>query len=285
MRVLVTGGSGFIGSVLCPMLEDVGHRVTVLDSQKPLVNAEWTKASIADDLFPYRELSKSDVIVHLAGIVGYPACDADPERAWAVNVLATKNLADFARGEDKRIIYASTQSVYGASTEMCHEDSPVGPLTLYAATKASSEILLQNLNAFILRFATGFGVSPKPRHDLLINNFAKVAVETGSLDIYQPSMRRSFIHVKDIARAIRFAITRSDTTGVFNIGDESANLTKAAIAEMVAKASGCSLVHGEGEDKEKRDYFVSYEKIHELGFRTKYSVQSGIEELVRFYQG
>lgn len=286
-RYLITGGSGYLGSVLTEQLASHDHEITIYDIADPHVslpgNCVFLRADICDERYFRPAIRDSDAIIHLAGIVGYPACDADPARAWQVNVDATKILARHAG--NRLIIFASTQSVYDPEVEVCDESTIMVPPTLYAETKAVSEGLLSTTNLITLRFATGFGVSPKMRDSLLINDFVKTAISRGTLEVYQSDFRRCFAHVSDMARSIIFALEHSEKMAhqAFNVGDESLNLTKGEIASAVADKTGCSLKVTGGADKEKRNHFVRYDKIHEAGFYAETTLATGIDELVRHY--
>jgi nucleoside-diphosphate-sugar epimerase len=285
MRILVTGGSGYIGSMLARLLRE--HEVTNVDLVYPLENqpSNHFKADICNDRYFKPLIEKAEVIVHLAGIVGYPACNADPGRAWEVNVDATRTLSRYA--ESRLIIYSSTQSVYGAAVELCTESSPIIPTSLYAETKAASETILGNTNLIVLRFGTGFGVSPKMRNDLLIHDLVRIALREGKIELYQPNARRSFIPVSDMARAIVFAMNNAKKMlhGSFNVGDESINLTKRDIVSAIVDRLGCEVVEASGEDLEKRDYFVSYDKIHEVGFQLRSDFNTELDAIIQYYKG
>jgi len=289
MKVLVCGGSGYIGTVLYPRLIDEGHEITILDPKIPPVplgpNTSFLPFSILDEDILARVVPVADITVHLAGIVGFPACDANPELAKQVNVDGTELIAKYACG--KPVVLASTQSVYGPVEGICTEETFLQPTSLYAQTKMWSEDILFDATPTIsLRFSTGFGVSPSMRHDSLINNFTRLAIEIKSLEVFQPQAKRSFIHVQDMARSIVFAIENIDKMlgNAYNVGSESMNLTKIDVATEIERQTGCTVSTIGGEDKEKRDYYVSYDKIRSLGYYTTIGLTEGVEELFSYYE-
>ena len=288
MNVLVTGGLGYIGSLA---VHEIMYRyspnfVRVFDkgdfsSFNDVTGPEFKKA-----------IKESDIIVHLASVVGYPACDADPNLAKKTNIGGMEELVEWAG--DRPIIFPSTQSVYDGrmmGKTLCTEDSVVYPTSLYAETKVQSEYLLKDSAAIIFRFMSGFGVSPKMRDDVLVNNLCKIAVQgssrlaegQGVLDIYQPEAKRSFIHVRDMGNLIAFAVENWHVMvgETYNAG--SVNITKGDLAKQIQKVTGCGLTLRSGEDQEKRDYFVSYTKLEETGWAPTVTLNQGIEELTRYY--
>lgn len=286
MHVTVLGGAGYVGSVLVPMLLEAGHEVAVFDN---LMYGGDALLSVADRI----AFSKTDIrgeywlpqdttVVHLAAIVGFPACRRDPALAVAVNQEATERLAGYLDGLGIRSVYASTGSNYGALDGICTEDSPLNPLSVYAKTKCAAETAMVRAGATALRFATAYGVSPRMRLDLLINDFTHKALREKHLVVYESHFKRSFIHVRDMARAILFALDRPGMAGeVYNVGDESQNFSKHDIVEMIRAKTGCYVHYAEvGKDEDARNYEVSYAKIKALGYRTAISVSEGIDELI-----
>jgi nucleoside-diphosphate-sugar epimerase len=226
-----------------------------------------------------------DVIIHLAAIVGYPACRKDPVLAESVNVDGTRNLIECVSNE-QLIIYASTGSNYGSVESICTEETPLNPLSLYGQTKTLAETMLldSSSNVVVFRFATAFGISPRLRLDLLINDFTYKCVSQGYLIVYEKEFKRTFIHVSDMARAILLAIDRRDwmVNNSYNVGNEAMNHTKKEICDMIASKTGAYIHYADvGEDADKRNYEVSYAKISNLGFSTTKTIEDGIDELIR----
>lgn len=294
-KILITGGCGYLGSTMVPMLLQEGYQVTVYDilrwgvsSLLPVMDNEnlvLVKGDVCDHdkLRPYVE--EADAIIHLSAIVGFPACAKEPENAVNINQKSTEFVASILR-KDQRMIYASTGSCYGAITGMCTEESKISPLTLYGETKAAGEAAARAAGGVALRLATVFGSSPRPRTDLLINNLLQLAMKLKTFDVYEGHFRRTFLHVKDCARAFIFALQHygAMTGQAFNVGDESMNMSKMDVARRIeAHIDGCKITESEaGEDLDKRDYEVSYAKIRELGYKVQYNVDDGIKELKKY---
>lgn len=293
MKILVTGGAGYIGSMLVPMLLGRGYKVTVYDTLlwgiKPLLHVsshpglEIISADTRDAKALQVAMSDQDMIIHLAAIVGYPACASDRARAITVNVDGTRNICDNLR-DDQKLVFASTGSTYGKVDGICNEDTPIDPLTLYGSTKWEAEKMVIEKGGVALRFATVFGIAPRLRLDLLINDFVYQAIHSKQIILYEGHFRRTFLHSKDAARSYLFAIDYYDKMrgSSFNVGDNSMNFTKRQIAELIQKYVEFYLHQADvGEDFDKRDYEVSYDKINKLGFRAEITIDEGIKELVK----
>jgi nucleoside-diphosphate-sugar epimerase len=294
MRVLVTGGAGYVGSVLVPRLLAQGHRVAVFDSLRyggqallPSFEDEgfhFVRGDVRDAASLAECVRSADIVVHLAAVVGYPACMKHPELARQTNVDGTRNVVA-ALSPSQLLVYASTGSSYGKLETVCTEESPLQPISLYAMTKSEGEALaLGHPRTISLRFATAFGVSPRMRMDLLINDFVHRAVVDKQLIVYEPHFRRAFVHVRDMAGAVLFAIDRCDAMigRSYNVGDESLNLTKEHIARKIRDHVAFYLHFADvGHDVDERDYLVSYERIRELGFHVTVTLEQGIRELAR----
>lgn len=295
MKILVTGAAGYIGSVLVPALLEKGHHVRALDnltytgtSLLPYFRNnkfEFVKGDVREEQVMRDAIRDRDAVIHLAAIVGFPACRKAPQVAEEVNWSASKLLGDLA-GRDRLVLYGSTGSNYGAVTDgVCTEETPLNPLSLYARTKASAEkYLLENCRTVAFRFATGFGLSPRMRLDLLVNDFVNTAMKMRYLVVYEAHFMRSFIHVTDMARAFTFALEHADRMEgqIYNVGSESMNFSKAQVCELIRKQVDYYLHYADvGEDPDKRHYVVSYKKINDLGYRTQVDLECGIEELVR----
>ena len=292
-NILVTGGAGYIGTSLVPKLLDLGHEVTVFDNLMvggnqllPFFKYDNFKF-IRGDIRKIDELKEvvkdKDVIIHLAALVGFPVCRLNPQLAREINVDGTVNLIDSCTDEQV-IFYGSTGSNYGAVTDICTEETPLHPLSLYGETKTKAEqLLMERGNTIAYRFATAFGVSPRFRLDLLINDFSYKCIKDGYLVVYEKNYMRTFIHVSDIAECFTFGIKNMDKMmgNVFNVGDDNMNHSKEEICDMIGKKTGAFIHYEEiGEDADQRNYVVSYEKIRDLGFKTSISVEHGIDEVI-----
>lgn len=297
-KVLVTGGAGYVGSVLIPELLHKGYHVKVLDnlmynsmSLLPYFvydNFDFIKGDIRDEKAVQKALQDVDVVVHLAAIVGAPACHRDQRLAEEVNFAGTLNL-DKYRSRSQGIIFASTGSNYGAvENGVCTEQTPLNPLSVYGVTKTNAEQhLLNSGNTVAYRFATAFGLSPRLRLDLMINDFAFQALKNGMLVVYEKHFKRTFIHVRDMARSFLFAVDNFDRlkNEIFNVGSEKANYTKEDICLKIKEKVNYHLYFADvGSDPDQRNYEVSYEKIRSKGFETTISVDKGLEELIKAYR-
>lgn len=284
-----------MGTVLIPMLLDRGHEIIVFDRLMFGGNAllsflnnrnfKFFKGDIRDKEALRSAVAGQDIVIHLAAIVGFPACRENPDLARTTNVEGSRNLVS-VMNKNQRVIYASTGSNYGALVdEICTEDSPLNPLSIYGKTKTEAEkILMDNGNCTAFRFATAFGVSPRLRLDLLINEFVYQAVKQKYLVIYESHFMRTFIHVKDMARAFVFAVDNLTKTNgqVYNVGDDSLNFSKKQICDIIAEKTGALIHYADvGEDADKRNYIVSYKKINDVGFKTTISVETGIDEMIK----
>ncbi len=297
MKILLTGGAGYVGSVLVPELLNKGHQVRVFDNlmhnQASLLpyfintNFEFVRRDIRDSDAVSEAVKDVDLIIHLAAIVGAPACRKDERLAEEVNYLGTVNI-DKCRDPSQGIIFASTGSNYGAVEGICTEESPLNPLSAYGVTKTKAERhLLDSGNAVVYRFATAFGVSPRMRMDLFVNDMVFQALRNQAIIMYEKHFRRTFIHVKDMARGFVFAVENYDSlvNNVFNVGHESMNYTKEDIVLKIKEKLDFYLHFADvGSDPDQRNYDVSYQKIREKGFETIYTLQDGIEELIKAYQ-
>jgi nucleoside-diphosphate-sugar epimerase len=298
MRILVTGGAGYVGSTLVPMLLDLGHRVRVYDALKfgghgllPCCENrffELTKGDLCDEKALAKALDGIDAVIHLAAIVGYPACKKEPQVAQATNVEGTRTLMRL-RKKDQKVLFASTGSIYGSVPDyVCNENTPRAPITLYGETKAKAEeMVLDGGNSVAYRFATAFGVSNRMRLDLMPNDFTYQAVKNRNLIVYEGGFKRTFVHVRDMARSFIFALERWDDVkdDVYNVGHETMNFTKEDVARQILKHVDFYLHFAEvGHDADQRNYEVSYEKIRKKGFETTIDLDRGIAELVRAAQ-
>lgn len=302
-RILITGGAGYIGSVLTEHLLEKGYNVTCLDNlvhgQRSLLhyvhksNFDFIYGDVRDESLIKRILPKFDIIIPLAAIVGMPLCNKKPFDARAINTDAVKFI-DKERSSNQLIIYPNTNSGYGISSGefYCTEETPLAPISLYGKTKCEAEkILLESGKpALTLRLATAFGVSPRMRLDLLVNDFVYQAVTLRCIGLYEKDFKRNFIHVRDIARVFEhcidnFEIMRGGKNQTYNAGLEDANLSKKELALKIKEhLPKFAIFEGEGEDIDKRNYIVSNDKIMKTGFMPKYSLDFGIRELIRGYE-
>ncbi|MFX0134691.1 MAG: NAD-dependent epimerase/dehydratase family protein [Candidatus Hodarchaeota archaeon] len=295
IKTLITGGAGYIGSILIPFLLNEGFKVTIYDlllygghSVLPFIsnkNFFFIKGDIRDRETLNRHIKKNDIIVHLAAIVGLPACNKDKKLAYSTNVTGTKNIIDNL-SPNQQLIHASTVSNYGASTgDTCDENTPLEPISCYGKTKTEAEkIVLEFKNTICLRFATAFGVSPRMRLDLLINDFVYQAYINKFLILFEKTYKRTFAHVQDLSKSIIFAIKNFEKMkhSIFNIGDNSNNYSKEEIALKIKERIDYYLHFADIEaDEDKRNYDVSYDKINSLGFKTAITVDEGIDELIK----
>jgi nucleoside-diphosphate-sugar epimerase len=296
-RVLVTGGAGYLGSILCEHLLDAGHSVTVLDSLQhgtaPLFHLgadprfDFVLGDARDESVLRPLLTRHDVVIPLAAVVGASACDRDPERAESVNVGAIR-LLERLRSPAQLVVFPNTNSGYGTRGDagLCTEETPLEPISLYGRTKVRAEAeLLARPNVISLRLATVFGLSPRMRLDLLVNHFVHMAVTQGYLVLFEGHFRRNFVHVRDVADAMRHAIANAPALAgrAYNVGLDGANLTKAELAERVrAQVPGFHVTQAEiGRDPDRRDYLVSHERMRAAGFVAGRSLDDGIRELVK----
>jgi nucleoside-diphosphate-sugar epimerase len=296
----VTGGAGYIGAILVPQLLGRGHHAIVLDNfmygQTPLldwvsdpklevVRGDARDASLLRSLVP-----RADILIPLACLTGAPRCERDPIGAQSVTIDAIETLLEI-RSPAQAIIYPTTNSGYGIGQEgiHCSEENPLRPISLYGRLKVEAERrILEARSSVTLRLATAFGMSPRMRLDLLVNDFTYRAVTDRFLVLFEAAFRRNFIHVRDIARAFLHAIDHFEEMagGPFNVGLDDANLSKWELCEAIRKHVP-EFFWTEapiGEDPDKRNYVVSNEKIRKTGFTPDFSLDRGIRELVSGYQ-
>jgi nucleoside-diphosphate-sugar epimerase len=228
-------------------------------------------------------LNYFDVVIHLAAIVGYSACRRDEKKAYEINHLATKNIAENLDA-DKLMLFASTGSNYGEVDGICTEETPTNPLSIYAKSKELGEIEVAKRENFVAyRFATAFGASPRLRLDLLINEFTYLAQTQKYLVIYESHFMRTFIHVRDMANSFLFAIENADKMSgeIYNVGSNSMNYSKKDVCDIISSKTEVYIHHADFDgDADKRNYVVSYDKINALGFDTTTTVEEGVDELL-----
>ena len=300
LRILVTGGAGYLGSVLCERLLDAGHHVTVLDSllyqQNSLFHLcanprfEFVHGDARDNSVVGGLAKDADALIPLAAIVGAPACDRDPLLARSVNLEAIR-LLNRVRSSGQLIVYPTTNSGYGTKTGdvFCTEETPLEPISLYGQTKTQAEQeLLQSPNVVTLRLATVFGMSPRMRLDLLVNHFVYAAATDGYLVIFEKDFKRNYIHIRDVADCFLYCIENSNSMAgrAYNAGLDTANLSKQDLALSIKKHVPKFYIHFAevGSDPDKRNYIVSNQRLREAGFEAKRSLDEGIVELLKGYR-
>jgi nucleoside-diphosphate-sugar epimerase len=299
-KILITGGAGYIGSVLATKLILLGHKVTVVDklmystdSLNHLFfyeNFQLIKKDIRDQSFNKNFFKKFQFIIPLAALVGAPICDKNKKLAVAINYNAILSMIKKI-GKSQKIIFMNSNSGYGIGekNKFCDERSLLKPISLYGKTKAQAEIeVLKHKNSICYRLATVFGYSYRMRTDLLVNNFVYKAIKNNILRIFEPHFRRNFIHVSDVVEGIVFAIKNfSKMKGnVYNLGISSANITKLQLAKKIKKyykKLRIKIIYGV-KDPDQRDYFVSNRKIESLGFVARVSLDRGIKEMLYIFK-
>lgn len=300
MKILVTGGAGYIGSILVPMLLNEGHEVIIVDNfmynQTSLLDychnekLMIIRGDARDKKLISKCLEKVDAIFPLACLTGAPLCSKDPIGAQTTNFDAVKMILDLC-SKDQMIIFPTTNSGYGIGQKgvYCTEETPLNPISLYGKTKVEAEkIVLNRENSISLRLATVFGMSPRMRIDLLVNDLTYRAVKDHFVVIFEGHFKRNYIHIRDVTRAFIHAIDNFETmkNEPYNVGLSDANLSKLELCAKI-KEQVPDLVYLEapiGEDPDKRDYIVSNEKIERTGFKPLYSLEVGIKELIKGYQ-
>lgn len=300
MNIFVTGGAGYIGSILVPKLLELGHTVVVLDSFKyrqfALVEAcQYEKFSVIrgdarDESVLREQVSKADLIIPLAALVGAPLCNEDQVGAQSINADAVKSLVKLSSA-DQRIIMPVSNSGYGVGEKdnFCTESSPLKPISLYGRTKvAAEEMVLERNNSISFRLATVFGMAPRMRTDLLVNDFVYRAVKDRFIVIFEGHFKRNYIHIQDVASVFMHAIENfvNMKGKAYNVGLEDANLSKIELAQKIQKyVEDFQFFEAPiGEDPDKRDYIVSNKRILDSGFMPKHSLDMGIRELIKGYQ-
>lgn len=299
-KILVTGGAGYIGSVLVPILLKENHDVTVVDNllyqQSSLLdvchNSKLTivRGDARDERLISSHIKAKDYIFPLACLTGAPLCDKDPFAAKEVNLDAITLILKL-RGKEQRVVYPTTNSGYGIGQKgiHCDEKTPLNPISLYGKLKVDAEKQILNAgNAITLRLATAFGISPRMRLDLLVNDFVYRAVNDRAVVLFESHFKRNYIHVRDISRAFVHTVNHFDKmkNEPYNVGLSDCNLSKKELCDEIKKQvpKFCYLESEIGEDPDKRDYIVSNDKIEKTGFKTEHPLQTGITELIKGYQ-
>ena len=299
-KILITGGAGYIGSMLCTKLLEEGHSVTSVDLlkyDKGSLNHLYHNKNfklICDDIrkvsLMKKLIKKHDIIIPLAALVGAPLCEKFKKDAISTNLGSIKTLCKYATKKN-RVIYLTTNSGYGIGekNKYCDENSPLKPISLYGKTKCDGEDLVRSKikNHVCFRLATVFGHSYRMRSDLLVNNFVYTAIKKKKLTLFEPHFRRNFIHVRDVVSAISFTMKNFNAmkNDVFNLGLSTANISKIMLAKKIKKQYKNLQIKiiTNRKDPDKRDYFVSNKKIEKKGFKAKISLDRGIAELIQIF--
>lgn len=300
MKILITGGAGYIGSIMVPRFLELGHEVTVLDTF-PRGNTELAAVCANEKFTPVKGdardtrlldelVPKADVLIPLAALVGAPLCKLDPIAAKSLNQDAVADLVK-RTSKAQRVVFPVTNSGYGVgeSGKFCTEESPLRPISLYGVTKVEAErAVLENGNGVTLRLATVFGMAPRMRLDLLVNDFTWRAVTDRAVVIFEGHFKRNYIHVRDVVKGFEHAIGNFDRMRgqAYNLGLSDANLSKIELCQKIQQQVP-DFVYLEapiGEDPDKRDYIVSNEKVEATGWRPEWSLERGIAELLRGYR-
>ena len=299
-NILVTGGAGYLGSTMVPDLLAAGHKVTVLDNfmfkQSSLnhccyhPNFSVLKGDIRQKNTMTKAMKNSDVIIPLAALVGAPLCSLDPVGASTINHDAIELMLKLL-SKEQIVLMPTTNSAYGTGDKdnYCNESSPLRPISQYAIEKVEIEKkLMQHPNAISFRLATVFGMSPRMRIDLLVNDFTYRAVNDGFVVLFESHFKRNYIHVRDVSRVFQHALNNhNEMKGeIYNVGLSDANVSKKELCEHIQKQLPEFIFIDEqiGKDPDQRNYIVSNTKIESTGFKTKFSLDRGIEELIKGYQ-
>lgn len=300
IKILVTGGAGYIGSVLVPVLLREGYEVIVIDNfiynqtslldccydkKLTIVRGDVRNASLLSDV-----IKDVDAIFPLACITGAPACDKDPTTAKEVNLKAIKTIIK-KRSKNQIIVFPTTNSGYGIGQKgiYCTEKTPLNPISLYGRLKVEAEkVVLDSENSITLRLATVFGISPRMRIDLLVNNFVYRAITDRNLILFQGYFKRNYVYIRDVAKAFLHCLENFSRmkNQPYNVGLSNANLSKIELCQKIKEQiPDFYFIEADiGEDPDKRNYIVSNEKIEKTGFKAKVSIEYGIKELIKGYQ-
>ena len=298
-KILITGGAGYIGSILATKLVDLGHQVTVVDLLKysssslnhlySFKNFNFIHADVQDGNLMKKIISKNEYIIPLAGLVGAPLCEKYKKEAINVNYKVIKDCVKYSK--NKKIIFLMSNSGYGVGekNKFCTEDSPLNPISLYGKTKCDAEKeVIKAKNYVCFRLATVFGFSYRMRSDVMVNNFVFNALKDKNLKLFEPHFRRNFIHVRDVVDCILYTINnfKKLQNNIYNAGLNSANITKLQLAQLIKKqihSLKISTIKGI-KDPDQRNYFVSNDKLKKKGFVAKRNLKEGIKELIKGFK-
>ena len=297
-KILITGGAGYLGSVITEVLLQDSKQVTILDNmmynQTSVINFshyetfKFINGDVRDKELLKELVLQNDVIIPLAAIVGFPACERDKELATQINYEHVKFVCDIAKENDKKVVYPNTNSGYGIGENgECTEDSPLNPISHYGKTKVEAEKEVLGIGGISLRLATVFGTSPRMRMDLLVNEFVYKALTDKSIVLFEKKFVRNFIHIRDVALVFRSMIEEYylHSGEVYNVGLSEANLTKQQLCEAIQEQipSFQIFYNDNYEDPDKRDYVVSNQKLESNAWKPQYTLEKGIEELIKTY--
>ena len=298
-QILVTGGAGYLGSIMVPELLRAGHKVTVIDNfmygQNSLAhvcndpNFSVVNCDVRKDDVVLAHAKKADIVIPLAALVGAPICNRDPIGAKSINRDAVcalfKNLS-----KQQRILMPTTNSAYGTGDKnnFCNEESPLRPISLYAIDKVEVEQeLMKRENSISFRLATVFGMSPRMRIDLLVNDFTYRAVYDRFVVLFEAHFKRNYIHIRDVTRVFLHGIDNFETMRgqIYNVGLSEANLSKFELCQVIKRhRTDFVFIESEvGKDPDQRNYIVSNEKIERTGYKPKYLLDDGVTELIKGY--
>ena len=296
-HVLITGGAGYIGSELTGVLLKAGYNVTVIDSLMYDATSllryttderfKFIKGDVRDINLLTRQLADVDIIIPLAALVGFPLCDRDPRGAEDINHQHVATLARLKTRQQK-IIYPCTNSGYGSSEDICTEESPLNPVSLYGRTKVAAEDAVKAVeNHVTFRLATVFGPSSRMRSDLLVNNFVLRALREKVLVLYECEFMRNYVHIHDVCGAFLFVLKNWQycKNETYNMGNDSLNMNKLELARKISEHIPLEIIRAEfTSDPDVRDYIVSSEKMFNKGFECKYNLDVGIKQLIKAYE-
>ena len=298
-KILITGGAGYIGSILATELVNLGYQVTVVDLMKysssslnhlySFKNFNFIHADVQNSKIMKKLISKNEYIIPLAGLVGAPLCEKYKKEAINVNYKAIKDCVKYSN--NKKIIFLMSNSGYGVGekNKFCTEDSPLNPISLYGKTKCDAEKeVIKAKNYVCFRLATVFGFSYRMRSDVMVNNFVFNAIKDKKLKLFEPHFRRNFIHIRDVVDCILYTIKnfKKMQNNIYNAGINSANITKLQLAQLIKnqiKDLKLSTIKGI-KDPDQRNYFVSNDKLKKKGFTAKRNLNEGIKELIKGFK-
>lgn len=298
MNYLITGGAGYIGSELVDFIfkDNPDNKVVVIDNlmydptsllrYSHNENFRFIKGDVRDHKLLSDELKKADVIIPLAALVGFPLCDKDPRGAQEINHDHVEFLAK-NKTKEQKIIYPCTNSGYGSSEDVCTEESPLKPVSLYGKTKVAAEDSVKSVdNHVTFRLATVFGPGSRMRTDLLVNNFVLKTLRERVLVLYECKFMRNYVHIHDVCRAFMFVINNWEDckNETYNVGNDEVNMNKLQLAEKIGEHLPLEIIKAEfTSDPDTRDYIVSSEKIYKKGFKCLYDLDDGIRQLINAY--